>query len=117
MKRSDSEGRSSSWLLDHLGVLACVISIMPSCSDRAVLEGRPSCRTCTPIRQGGYSRQERSQLYTWIHHLRKRTGGRLQGRVTGEAEVREYGLHSLPSCGVSEAAGVPPHQAALWLVK
>ena len=109
VQRSDSEGRSSSWLLDHLGVLACVISIVPSCSDRAVLEGRPSCRTRTPIRQGGYSRQERPQLYTWIHHFRKRTGGRLQGRVTGEAEVREYGLHSLPSCGVSEAARVPNH--------
>ena len=72
-------------------------------------KAKSTCRTRTPIRQGGYSRQERPQLYTWIHHLRKRTGGRLQGRVTGEAEVREYGLHSLPSCGVSEAAGVPNH--------
>ena len=87
----------------------CHFPVVPSFSDRAVLEGRPSCRTRTLIRQGGYSRQERPQLYTWIHHLRKSTGGRLQGQVTGEPKVREYGLHSLRSCGVSEAAGVPNH--------
>ena len=32
---------------------------------------------------------------------------RLRGNVVAEAEMREYGLLSLRSCGVSEAVGLP----------